>query len=189
MLSGSPVSRPPYLCRPVRPLQRAVARSDGAPSGSRQLDTAERNANAGGRLCSVVNVGGSPGRPLTTSRPNDQPACRMDNRGANSASEGVWCEIPRNPVPKLANPRPRVVALCRNAFFAVSSPDERWKCAPVPVRFENGLAYDGAMAPWARRDLARRHLEQDHVVSRNSGRREVEVDLELAIRSSCRLVA
>ena len=40
--------------------------------------------------------------------------------------------------------------LSSNRFFCLSLPSEMWKCAPLPVRFENGLGMNVAIMPCLR---------------------------------------
>ena len=87
------------------------------------------------------------------------------------------------PVAQLGQPEAaliRVVVERRCVFSSV--PIEMWKCAPVPVRFENGLGMKVAMASWARAIFARGHLELDEVVGGAQRIRVGEVDFELAVR-------
>ena len=57
-----------------------------------------------------------------------------------------------------------------------------WKCAPVPVRFENGFGMKVRDRAVRTRHLAGRHLEVDEIVGGLQRVGVGEVDFELAVR-------
>ena len=68
-----------------------------------------------------------------------------------------------------------------NRFLVFASPMEIWKCAPVPVRFENGLGMKVAIMPIWFAISRGRHLEEDVAVGGGHRVAVGEVDLELAV--------
>src|SRR6478735_8043422 len=72
--------------------------------------------------------------------------------GAQTAASARACASrpPRNWYPIVDNPSPRLSLSSWNRFLLFASPIEMWKCAPVPVRFENGFGMKLAIAPCLR---------------------------------------
>ena len=161
-LCGSPGSS--LRSTPSRPAARIAARREiriARAVRQAQLEAAVRNAHAGRAV--VVAVGDERRRPGRAGQraAHDQPLVRIDRRRADRGQRRARARAAAEElIAHLRQPEPALVVLVVNRFFVLSLPIEMWKCAPVPVRLENGLGMNVRDHAELARDLASRHLEE-----------------------------